>query len=320
MTTALINNSIKLSTNSMSDKLQVIQSLQEFGYTAEQAEEAWEKSGGKTLDVALNYLKEQQEGAQELQEDYVPAPAAEGATEGTGGGVAQSLKCDECGKQLRSTVDAEAHAARTGHASFSESSDSVTPLTQEHREQQLAKLEEIRGAKRLQRDEEEKAKVKTDELRRRETGKQVAQAKHERDKQEAMLIASERRREKKEDAEAKKKIRDEIAKDRADKKATVIAKKAVNSDPPAGAVASKEKKEYTECKLNIRLPDGKSIPTTFKPDQLLHDVRLFLVAETGMLEFELGTTFPRKVYALEDYKKTLRDLGLVPSAALIVSK
>eukprot|EP00800_Vazella_pourtalesii_P008249 TRINITY_DN21883_c0_g1_i1.p1 TRINITY_DN21883_c0_g1~~TRINITY_DN21883_c0_g1_i1.p1 ORF type:complete len:309 (+),score=91.75 TRINITY_DN21883_c0_g1_i1:57-983(+) len=308
----------------MSDKLQVIQSLQDFGFTAEQAEEAWEKTGNKTLDAALNYLVEQQEGAQGFQEDSVPAsapaPAAEGATEGTEGGVAQSLKCDECGKQLRSTVDAEAHAARTGHASFSESSDSVKPLTQEQREEQLLKLDEIRNAKRLQREEEEKAKVRTDELRRRETGKQVAQAKHEREKQEAMSIANERRREKKEDAEAKKKIREEIAKDRADHKAAATAKKVASCDPPAAALAPKEKKEYTECKLNIRLPDGRSMPAIFKPDQLLHDVRVFLVAETGMLDFELGTTFPRKVYALEDYKRTLRDLGLVPSAALIVSK
>ena len=309
-----------LATSSMSDKSQVIESLQEFGFTAEQAEEAWEKTDGKTLEIALNYLVEQQEGAQGSEENPASAPAAEGATEGTEGGVAQSLKCDECGKQLRSTVDAEAHAAKTGHASFSESSDSVKPLTQEQREQQLAKLEEIRNAKRLQREEEEKTRVKTDELRRRETGKQVAQAKYEREKQEAMSIANEKRKEKREQAEAKKRIKEEIAKDRADHKAAVTAKKAASSDPPAGAVAPKEKKEYTECKLNIRLPDGKSVPTTFKPDQLLHDVRLFLVAETGMLEFELGTTFPRKVYALEDYKKTLRDLGLVPSAALIVSK
>ncbi|KAI6648501.1 hypothetical protein LOD99_8133 [Oopsacas minuta] len=313
----------------MSDKAQVLESLQDFGFTAEQAGEAWEKSGSKTLDAALNYLVEQQEGKPGVEEDHVTPSAT--APEGTSGGaeaedqeasgvVAQSLKCDECGKQLRSTVEAETHAARTGHSSFSESAESVKPLTQEEREQQLAKLEEIRKAKRIQREEEEKARHRDDELRRREMGKQVAMAKHEREKQEAMLIATERRREKKEQAEAKKRIKEEIAKDRADQKAASTARKITAVEKPVEAEAPREKKEYTECKLNLRLLDGKSMPTSFKPDQLLHDVRLFLVAETGLLEFELGTTFPRKVYALEDYKKTLKELGLVPSAALIVSK
>ena len=324
----------------MSSKTEVLTSLQEFGFTPEQAEEAWNSSGGKTLEAALNYLIAQQEGEVPApEEDSVSSGAtagkAEGAeaqeSEGTGA-VAQSLKCDECGKQLRSNMDAEAHAARTGHASFSESSESVKPLTEEEREQQLARLEEIRQAKRVQREEEEKARSKEQELKRRETGKQASLAKHEREKQEAMLIAEERRRERKEQAIAKKRIKDEIAKDRADLKAADSAKdrtdlkaadpakKTASPEQAVGAEAPREKKEYTECKLNLRLPDGKSLPVSFKPEQLLNDVRLFVVTETAMLDFELGTTFPRKVFAHEDYKKSLRELGLVPSAALIVSR
>ena len=313
----------------MSSKAQVIASLQDFGFSPEQAEEAWNSSGGSTLDAALNYLVAKQEGEVPApEEDSIATPASSGATASGGAdtgdtadtGVAQSLKCDECGKQLRSTMDAETHAARTGHASFSESSESVQPLTQEQREQQLAKLEGIRQAKRLQREEEEKDRAKDEELKRREMGKQVTMAKHDREKQEAMLIADERRRERMAQAQAKKRIKEEIAKDRADHKAADTAKKAAVSEPAAGAEAPREKREYTECKLNIRLPDGKSLPASFKPEQLLNDVRLFVVTETSMLDFELGTAFPRKVFAHEDYRKSLRELGLVPSAALIVSR
>ena len=315
----------------MSSKAQVITSLQEFGFSPEQAEEAWDNSGSSTLDAALNYLVAKQEGPAPGEDSIatsVPSGATASGGESTGapqesestGDVAQSLKCDECGKQLRSTMDAEAHAARTGHASFSESSDAVKPLTQEQREKQLAKLEEIRQAKRVQREEEEKARTKDQELKRREMGKNVSLAKHEREKQEAMLIANERRKERTEQAQAKKRIKDEIAKDRADHKAADAAKKVASGEQTAGAEAPREKREYTECKLNLRLPDGKSLPASFNPDQLLNDVRLFVVTETSMLDFELGTTFPRKVFAHEDYRKSLRELGLVPSAALIVSR
>ena len=321
----------------MSSKEQVIASLEDFGFTSEQAEEAWIKTGGNTLETALNYLVEQQEGAAPApEEDSAAKPSsspggAGKSAEGVDGtenvAAAQSLKCDECGKQLRNTEDAEVHAARTGHASFSESSESVQPLTQEQREKQMARLEELRQAKRVQREEEEKARVKDQELKRREVGKQITNAKHEREKQEAMLIADQRRREKIEQAQAKKRIKEEIAKDRADKAAAVNSAKksapatdAGTGTAPGGAEAPKEKKEYTECKLNIRLPDGKSLPKSFKPEQLLNDVRLFVVTETGMLDFDIGTTFPRKVFAHEDYSKTLKQLGLVPSAAVVISK
>jgi hypothetical protein len=45
-----------------------------------------------------------------------------------------------CGKLLKSELDAQAHAARTQHASFSESTEEIKPLTEEEKEEQRLKL------------------------------------------------------------------------------------------------------------------------------------------------------------------------------------
>ena len=44
-----------------------------------------------------------------------------------------------CGKLLKSEMDAQAHAARTQHDSFSESTEEIKPLTDEEKKEQLEK-------------------------------------------------------------------------------------------------------------------------------------------------------------------------------------
>ena len=51
-----------------------------------------------------------------------------------------SLKIS-CGKSLKNMEEAELHATRTGHSNFTESSESVKPLTDEEKQAQLLRLE-----------------------------------------------------------------------------------------------------------------------------------------------------------------------------------
>lgn len=44
-----------------------------------------------------------------------------------------------CGKLLKSELDAQAHAARTQHDQFSESTEEIKPLTEEEKKIQLEK-------------------------------------------------------------------------------------------------------------------------------------------------------------------------------------
>ena len=55
------------------------------------------------------------------------------------GEEAKSLKCNECGRKLRSVAQAEFHASKSGHTDFAESTEEIAPLTEEEKK---AKLEE----------------------------------------------------------------------------------------------------------------------------------------------------------------------------------
>ena len=43
-----------------------------------------------------------------------------------------------CGKLLRSDVEVQAHASRTGHSNFAESTEEIKPLTEEEKKAKIA--------------------------------------------------------------------------------------------------------------------------------------------------------------------------------------
>ena len=131
----------------------------------------------------------------------------------------------------------------------------------------------------------------------------------------------------------RQKIKDEIARDReAQKKAretetsgTGANAAATTTNVPASASPStitQEKRHYDECKIQIRMTDGKSMMQTFKANESLAAVRLWVEMNRtdGAGNFSLMQTFPRKVYGTEDMSRSLSDLGLVPASSLIIQK
>ena len=44
-----------------------------------------------------------------------------------------------CGKKFKSELDAQAHAARTKHTNFSESTEEIKPMTEEEKKDALAR-------------------------------------------------------------------------------------------------------------------------------------------------------------------------------------
>jgi hypothetical protein len=87
-------------------------------------------------------------------------------------------------------------------------------------------------------------------------------------------------------------------------------------------VAPAEKRDYQECRIQVRLPDGKALQQTFKSGEQLAAVRLWIEMNRtdGPGKFSLMQTFPRKVFSDEDMMRTLVDLGLVPASSLVVTK
>lgn len=79
--------------------------------------------------------------------------------------------------------------------------------------------------------------------------------------------------------------------------------------------------QYTQTKIQVRLQNGSTLTQTFDVKEQLAAVRLFIQMNQGNDgPFGLMTSFPRKVFTLEDYDTPLEVLGLIPSAVVIVVK
>jgi UBX domain-containing protein 1/4 len=265
------------------------------------------------------------------------------------GEQARSLVCNECGKMFRNTALAEFHASKTyvhytsisreeallilprlsDHTDFSESTEEIAPLTEE---QKKAKLEELRiklAAKRAEGSEQDKLdKKKNDEIRRKAT-KESQDIREQLQNKERIKEAEQKRKEKRADELARKKILDQISKDKEERKRKAELEKAqrAGNAPPAapesapvaaiGQVTSKPASAYTETRLRLQAPSG-TVTKSFPVDSTLFEVAYALKEESGVEVQSFTQNFPRKVWDQTDFGVTLKEAGMVPSAALIV--
>ncbi|KAI8841114.1 ubiquitin-related domain-containing protein [Chytriomyces cf. hyalinus JEL632] len=243
--------------------------------------------------------------------------------------TAQSLKCDDCGRLLRDAAAAEFHAVKSGHQNFSESTQAIKPLTEDEKK---AKLEELRQKLALRKEEkrvQEIADSKVKEKVRRTTGKEMTDIKEKMAELEMKKLAEAKKREKEQDRIAKQRIKDQIELDKRDRAARAEKEKLERQGiqapvatpvqaPVAVAASAAGPREYSEARIQLRLTAGGAITQVFKSSDPLSVVYEHVASQTGNAigSFKLVQTFPRKV--LDDQSKTLQELGLVPSAALIV--
>lgn len=309
-----------------------LESLLEMGFPRNKAERALEATGNQgaqqAMEWLLSHLDEEDEGSVASGSSLTSAQQTPDQTvDQTQLQQPKSLKCEECGKLFKSGRDAEAHAARTQHQNFSESTEEIKPLTAEEKAAQLKKLEERMKQRRQEREEKEKEEVIEREKIRRKGGKDITDLKQKMELQEAKKIAEERRREKQEDRLAKQRVREQIARDRAEHKARQEEQKAAASLPtqPSTTTANTPttKKEYTTCKLQIRLLGGGAIVHEFAASTKLEEVQRFVESQSTTSSegsCTLMTSFPKHVFTREEADKTLQQLGLVPSAVIIQTK
>lgn len=102
----------------------------------------------------------------------------------------KSIKCEDCGKLFKTTLEVEFHATKSGHSNFSESTEEKKPLTEEEKKAQLALLEERIKAKRLEREEREKAEAMEKERLRIKSGKDMSEARRKLEEEEMKKIVS----------------------------------------------------------------------------------------------------------------------------------
>ncbi|XP_050843949.1 UBX domain-containing protein 1 isoform X3 [Serinus canaria] len=164
------------------------------------------------------------------------------------------------------------------------------------------------------------------ERERRRRGQELAKLREWRRDEERRRAAEERRRDRAEERAARQRVREKIERDKAERAQRFAP--APPAEPPKEAPAPRE---YDQCRIQVRLPDGRALTQSFRAREPLAAVRLFVELHRGpggtgggtggdTEPFSLRTAFPRRLFTEEDMEKPLQELGLVPSAVVIVAK
>lgn len=244
-----------------------------------------------------------------------PNAAATDEATSSSDATAKSLKCDECNRLFKTQLEVEFHAAKSGHSSFSESTEEKKPLTEGEKVAQLQLLEEKLKAKRVAREAEDKKEELEREKVRIKMGKEMTETKRKMEEDEMAKLVQLRKREKEEEKAARDRVKAQIEADKAARRAKMDATSPtsppVSSPSPmmAKAQSSGPKKDYTTTKIQIRLPDGQAVTEEFDAKENLAAVKVFIEINHYDSPFRLMTAYPRKVFDDADLEKPLAALG-----------
>ncbi|KAF1987858.1 hypothetical protein K402DRAFT_392151 [Aulographum hederae CBS 113979] len=309
--------------------------LLDMGFEEEKAKMAISK--GRNLQGAIDWLdKNQEKSVEDLKAEQ--ASAAAESSEGPAlqpGEEARSLVCNDCGKKFRSTAQAEFHASKTEHTDFSESTEEIKPLTEEEKKAKLEELRQKLAEKRAGMSEQDKEdKRKNEEIRRKAT-KENQDIREDMARQEQIKEAAAKRREKQAEVDARKRVLEKLEHDKQERKRKAEIEKAkragvappLSSEPTtatasssaaSGSGPSKPASAYTETRLKLQMPTG-SLTKSFAVETTLFEVAHAIGEEQAGFEVSsFGMTWPKKVFDKTDFGMTLKEAGMVPSAALIV--
>ncbi|KAK4515569.1 uncharacterized protein ATC70_010519 [Mucor velutinosus] len=315
-----------------------IDTLVGMGFSLAKIKKAMKATNGAGLQPAMDWILAHPEVSDEPEEETTPPQVLGSASSSTpatanaqeegeiqdGEQTAQSLICNDCQKLFRDAAGAERHATFTGHQNFAESTEAIKPLTDEEKKEKLAELKARMAAKRAAREQQEIAERKQSEKIRRKAGQDMTDAKEALEAKEMKKALDMKKREKEQEKIAKAKIKAQIEQDKKERAAKrEAAKQAHQAQAQAEASAPAQqptvKKEYNEARIQIRAPGSGPIMHTFDANATLNTVFGYLQSQGLSNAFTLSTTFPRKTFSDDDRQKTLKELNLVPSAALVLA-
>ncbi|KAF8809526.1 hypothetical protein BYT27DRAFT_7094269 [Phlegmacium glaucopus] len=326
------------------------ETLLSMGFDSARVEWALKATGNRGLQPAMDHIIEHEgqpipdlgsvsekasgSGPMDVDNDDEDAEALKSLGVVAGNAVeakVKSIKCSECGKTFKNTALANFHAEKSGHDQFEESTEEIVPLTEEEKKQKLAELRQKMEEKRAIKAVEDARENKVNEALRRKAGKDLNKIKEDLKLKEAIKEAEAKKREKIEDAKAKAAVKAQIEADKKARAEKAAREKALRDglpvpDPsssvapsrPAPASTSVAKKDFAETRLAIRMSSGgQQYTTTLPSDAPLREVAEYLAGQ--LLSVDVDTVsftqhFPRKTFTREDFAKSLKDLGLTPSA------
>ncbi|XP_067612612.1 UBX domain-containing protein 4 [Eurosta solidaginis] len=186
---------------------------------------------------------------------------------------------------------------------------------------------------RRKRIEEEKQMEKNRELRRRREGKEMQNLQKWQHEKELIDLKENLRREKLEEIATRERIRAQIAADRAeraqkfptvsgDNTATKNADAAVNSDVAGAVISPPLGPAPDSTRIQFRFANGNTATHVFNCKDTLCKIREYvrvdLLPGTGIKDFTLATTYPKRELDVEHDAETIAELNLFPSAVILV--
>lgn len=298
-------------------ELTTLESLLEMGFDRNRAEKAVANTGNQGIEQAMDWLMEH-ENDPDIDEPYVPP-------------VGNVLGGENQPTTEQPTLADTAEGTAGGDSSLSENSEGAKrPMTEEEKLEQVKRLEELMRVKQAERREREREEELEREKQRRKQGQELQQIRQKLQEEDMKKLAEQRRREKMEDKMARQRVKEKIARDREERAQKFGGAAATASQPAQPSPSSPTshgppptKKEYDESRIQVRLLDGSTITTVFKAQEPLAAVRVYVQMNSNTPEgqdFTLLSPYPRHVYTELDMEKPLKELGLVPSAVLVVTK
>jgi hypothetical protein len=305
--------------------------LVDMGFDKEKATLALKKGGNLT--GAIDWLDKNADTSLEELQAADKADEEENGPALQPGEQARSMICNECQKKFRSMAQAQFHAEKSGHTDFAESAEELAPLTEEEKKERLAELRAKLAEKRAAQSAEDKlAQKRNEEIRKKHT-KEADDAKEVLQRKQQIAEAAKKKQEKLDDIAAKKRIKDKIEADKAARKAKADEEKRMRENPAAynpgaptaplaggaalAAQSAAPKANHSEARLRLSHPGG-NITVTLPAETTFFEVAHRVAEESGLQVTKFTQNFPKKSWTTEDFGVTLKEAGLVPSAALIV--
>lgn len=194
----------------------------------------------------------------------------------------------------------------------------VQPTQESTAQEQLKKrLEEIK----VQKEKENREQEKEDEIQRRKDGKEMQTLKEKQKEDEYRELKESIKRDKKLEQEARQKILNQIANDRKER-AQKLSPQAPSASASTSNIQAPKPIPGDSSKLQFRIPNGETHAHTFTNSTLFSEIRSYVKSTvlegSGISNFSLVMSYPRKEFTTEDDSKTLLDLGLCPSGVILV--
>ncbi|OLL22557.1 hypothetical protein NEOLI_000760 [Neolecta irregularis DAH-3] len=245
-----------------------------------------------------------------------------------GSAEAKSLQCSECGKRFKGTAQAEFHASKSGHEKFAESTEEINPLTEEEKKLKLEDLRQKLAQKRAFEALQDREAEKRNETIRRKKDAESAALIEEQKKIAALKEVEKKKREREQEILAKKRIKEQIEADKIIRREKIEKEKLARSGIPYSTTSAVIKEPIsamksgfgTTARLQFRM-NGKTFSGTYDATETLLEVAQKIEPQSGVpaQHATFTLTFPKKVFTESERNKTLRELGLLPSAALLLN-